>query len=405
MLTQEFDLNIIPDSAPVVVHVNQYDIGEGRLIISLLDEDSTPYNPSSGATVAIQGMKPDTHGFDYAASLAGNVVTADVTEQMTAAAGTVRCQVVVSEGGNVTGTFVFFLEVQRSALPADSDMSASDYQLVQEMIDAAEQAEGDASESAQAAAASARAAATSESNSEAWAVGTRDGEPVPSTDETYHNNSKYYAERAAVSETNAAASEANAAQSETNAGISEVNAAASETNAAASEINAASSAEAALASENNAAASERNAAVSEANAAESEENAATSEANAAQSESNSEAWAVGQRGGEDVPSTDDTYHNNSKYWAEQAAQSAARSGHTILDLNGTPYTARTRLKFLGSIVEDDADADSTIVNPAVLPLYMMLHNDLFAPLMTEDNKLILTDDDNVIFAEWQYEYK
>ena len=33
----------------------------------------------------------------------------------------------------------------------------------------------------------------------------------------------------------------------------------------------------------------------------------------------SEAWAVGTRGGVDVPSTDETYHNNSKYWAEQNA--------------------------------------------------------------------------------------
>ena len=34
---------------------------------------------------------------------------------------------------------------------------------------------------------------------------------------------------------------------------------------------------------------------------------------------NSEAWAVGQRGGADVPTTDATYHNNAKYYAEQAA--------------------------------------------------------------------------------------
>ena len=31
-------------------------------------------------------------------------------------------------------------------------------------------------------------------DAEAWAVGTRGGVPVPSTDETYHNNSKWYAQ-------------------------------------------------------------------------------------------------------------------------------------------------------------------------------------------------------------------
>ena len=44
----------------------------------------------------------------------------------------------------------------------------------------------------------------------------------------------------------------------------------------------------------------------------------TSATNAASSESNSEAWAVGQRGGSDVPNTDPTYENNSKYYAQQA---------------------------------------------------------------------------------------
>lgn len=34
---------------------------------------------------------------------------------------------------------------------------------------------------------------------------------------------------------------------------------------------------------------------------------------------NAEAWAVGQRNGVDVPATDPTYHNNSKYYAGQAA--------------------------------------------------------------------------------------
>lgn len=40
-------------------------------------------------------------------------------------------------------------------------------------------------------------AAESASNSEAYAVGTRDGDDVESSDPAYHNNSKYYAEQAA----------------------------------------------------------------------------------------------------------------------------------------------------------------------------------------------------------------
>ena len=36
----------------------------------------------------------------------------------------------------------------------------------------------------------------------------------------------------------------------------------------------------------------------------------------------SEAWAVGKRNGSDVPSSDDTYHNNAKYYSDSAIESA-----------------------------------------------------------------------------------
>lgn len=44
-----------------------------------------------------------------------------------------------------------------------------------------------------------------------------------------------------------------------------------------------------------------------------------------------EAWAVGQRDGVDVPSTDPAYHNNAKYWAEHTTSSFA--GLTDTDIN------------------------------------------------------------------------
>ena len=34
-ITQTFNLNLIPNSAPVVIHVDQYDEGPGRLIAKL----------------------------------------------------------------------------------------------------------------------------------------------------------------------------------------------------------------------------------------------------------------------------------------------------------------------------------------------------------------------------------
>lgn len=176
MIIQNFDLNLIPDSAPVVVHCDQYDHGTGRLVISLY-EGSVPYSPSG--TAAIQGVKPDGKGFDYSCTLNGNVVTADLTEQMSAVAGQVRTQIVVTESTGRTGTFVFILDVQKSALPDDTDMSESDYQYIEQAVEAAEQAVEDAQNSAE--------------DSEAWAVGERGGVPVGPSDPTYNNNAEYWA--------------------------------------------------------------------------------------------------------------------------------------------------------------------------------------------------------------------
>ena len=162
-IIQTFKLNLIPDSAPIVINCDQYDKGTGRLVVKLY-EDDIAYTPTG--TAVIQGSKPDGHGFAYNATLSGNTVTADLTEQMTAVAGRVRCQVVVTESTGRTGTFVFILDVQRSALPANADMSDSDYQIVQQAI---EQSEG-------------------------WANGEHGGVPVSPDDPAYHNNAKYWAD-------------------------------------------------------------------------------------------------------------------------------------------------------------------------------------------------------------------
>lgn len=183
-IVQNFDLNLIPESEPVIVHVNQYDTGIGRLVVSLYNGD-TPYSPTG--TAAIQGTKPDGKGFMYSATLSGNTVTADLKDQMSVVAGRVRCQIVVSETSGITGTFCFDLDVQASALPDDAEVSESDYPIIEELIHEAQTA------AATAAAAEVNAEDSAE-DSEAWAVGTRNGEPVPSTDPTYHNNSKYWAE-------------------------------------------------------------------------------------------------------------------------------------------------------------------------------------------------------------------
>lgn len=55
------------------------------------------------------------------------------------------------------------------------------------------------------------------------------------------------------------------------------------------------------------------------------QDAADSASAAASDELDAEAWAVGQRNGQDVPPTDPTYHNNAKYWAGQSGTATLSS--------------------------------------------------------------------------------
>lgn len=137
---------------------------------------------------------------------------------------------------------------------------------------------------------------------EAWAVGTKNGIDVGSSDPQYHNNAKYYKEQAASSASSASTYASNASSSASAAATQADNAADSATAAAgsASEASGHASSAAGYASSASAQATE-----------------------AANQRRDSEAWAVGKKDGIDVPSSESQYHNNSKYWAEQAATSAA----------------------------------------------------------------------------------
>ena len=63
-------------------------------------------------------------------------------------------------------------------------------------------------------------------DSEAWARGTTNGDPVESTDPQYHNNSKFYSEQASTAKNSAESAAANAADSESSAATSAAAAAA-----------------------------------------------------------------------------------------------------------------------------------------------------------------------------------
>ena len=185
------------------------------------------------------------------------------------------------------------------------------------------------------------AAAASATAAEKWATGETGGTPSST------NNAKYYAEEAADSATAASNSASSASDEATEAksyakGGTSSRAGEDTDNAkyykeqagsfAASASNSASSAsdEATEAKSYAVGGTDSRTGEDTDNAKYFKEQAASSASSAADSATaadgsaeDAEAWAVGQRDGTDVPNTDPTYHNNAKYWAEQAASAAA----------------------------------------------------------------------------------
>lgn len=146
---------------------------------------------------------------------------------------------------------------------------------------------------------------TYDGEAEKWAVGTKDGVPVDPTDPTYHNNSKYYSENVET-EVDAEVEKAEAWSSGTKGGtpVSSTDPAYHNNSKYYSE----QSASHAQDSSSYASAS------------------STSAGTSANKALDSEAYGAGTRNGVAVQDGDPAYHNNAKYWAEQA--SGATSGVT-----------------------------------------------------------------------------
>ena len=220
MTSQTFNLELIPQGVPPIVHVSQYDKGQTWNIH--LFENGVVFPVPSGTSAAVQGTKPDNTGFQYPAviSVGDNVVTFTVEQQMTVLGGQFECELVLVNGENQVATINFILDVEPTTLDDDTVISETELPLIEQAAELgavingyATQIRADA-ETASTAATTATAAATSASADATTATAAADD--------------------ATASKTAAATSASNAATSETNAAASATAAASSASNAAAS---------------------------------------------------------------------------------------------------------------------------------------------------------------------------
>ncbi len=137
MLTNRIPLDVSPGEVCPVIHVSQYDAGSRTLVFQLMTREGELSLPS-GVQAEIRGTKPDGHGFSYEAQVAGNIVTAELTEQMTAVAGLTVCEIALFTGTQPTtdtpasdnytllSTANFILYVEHAALDKNTVQSAAE---------------------------------------------------------------------------------------------------------------------------------------------------------------------------------------------------------------------------------------------------------------------------------------
>ena len=235
MITQSCNLNLVPGIVLPRINVVQYDYGSRVLKFPIWDGEQR-FTLTGAMSARIQGTKPDRLGFDYAATIdtSNNIVTADLTQQMTVIRGEVVCGIVLMKSNERIGTLNFILDVQPAALNDDTSTSES---VLPDIIDQARAnmlaaaasateaksyAEGgtntrpgedtdnakyfkeQAEASAQAAGGSASDAASDALKAEGFANGEQNGQAVPSTSPYYHNNAEYFKDQAEAAAQDAA---------------------------------------------------------------------------------------------------------------------------------------------------------------------------------------------------------
>ena len=304
MPTAKITVDVLRPNYATQIYAKQLD-QLSRVVELTMVEGSQPWTPPDNAAPVVRYYKPDgTAGFydtleddESAVSVSGNVATLTLAAQATTVPGDVNMELDFYTADAVKiSTFAWVLRVQPSAVD-DSQIKSSDYynaltETVARILAALPNIEN-AKEYAAAAADSATAAAGS-----AATAGQK-------------------ADAAADSATAAAGSAVTAGQ---------------KADAAAGSATAAAGSAATAGQKADAAADSATAAAGSAvTAGQKADAAAESAAAAEESAEDSEAWAVGKRNGAPVGTSDETYHNNAKYWAEQASQAA---GGGVISFNG-----------------------------------------------------------------------
>lgn len=125
MITQEFNINLVPGGVPPQVYASQYDDGS-RMFVAHVFNDKVRFKLDNSYTIVVCGTKPNDKGFRIQATVADGAVCFPSDSIMTTHAGNVRCSLEISKGGEVIHTLVFFINVAKAALSNDTELDQND---------------------------------------------------------------------------------------------------------------------------------------------------------------------------------------------------------------------------------------------------------------------------------------
>lgn len=177
------------------IHIMQYDRSLPILAIHMLN-DREPYVFPDNATGKIRWHKPD-NTFVYKDALGvsedGTILYVEVDYQMTIWYGSYNqiIEVFIDEN-TVAGSSYLPIEIDRNPIQNKDVTSTTEWQQLEEAVNEATQAAQESKDARD-------VSIDSSLDSEAWAIGTKNGLPVPSTDPQHDNHSKYWAGQSAES--------------------------------------------------------------------------------------------------------------------------------------------------------------------------------------------------------------
>lgn len=245
--TQRIQIELDRNPPFEYVVVKQGEKGSRIVEVTLL-ENKTEFEIPSGTTAKIKYYKPDGKKTLNPCTISGNVIKVEYSEQMLAAAGTGRGEIVLYNGDNVLRSATYYTKIVETVYKENGLISDNEFldmaesiikvnQATDKAINAGESAE-EAAEEANAAAQAANNAASS-ANSKASAANTA---ATAANEAAQAANSKASAANTAATAANEAAEAAETATAGAQAATSSANTKAAAANTAAQRAEAAAAA-------------------------------------------------------------------------------------------------------------------------------------------------------------------